>query len=449
MRTSENLASASILQSLLLRLTPLRSNDSDDAYDHSLLVAIGLITLPFALLYVAVSYSIAYRAGVILMTACFFLLVAILWAFKATGRFRLCANLYLANCFFVAICGCSFYSGGIRSMVLPWICLVPITSVLLLELSTDTIVWTVLTGLVVIGFGLAALAGVAFPVAYDAGFTDLFNIACVVGLAMILSLIAWTFARNRSEALATVRMALEHLAEARDEAEAANLTKSRFLAAASHDLRQPVQAIALFQSALEATPLDDEQRRISGLLRESTQSLTEILNALLDVLRLDSGTVKAYPEPVPVALLLRKIEAQCSALATAKGLRFRLFQPGDATVALLTDAALLNIVLRNLVDNAIKYTQRGGILIGVRRRGGHALIQVWDTGKGISADKIGTIFDEYVQLDNPHRDSANGLGLGLSIAQRLSDLLGIALRCRSRLGRGSVFELSVPLAAAK
>jgi signal transduction histidine kinase len=448
MRTSENLASASILQSLLWRLIPPQSDDSDDSYDNSLLVAIGLITLPFALLYVAVSYSIGYRPGVLLMTACFVLLLAILRAFQATGRFRLCANLYLANCFFVAICGCSFYSGGIRSMVLPWICLVPITSVLLLELSADTVVWTVLTGIVVIGFGWAALAGFAFPVAYAAGFTDFFNITCVVGLALILSLIAWAFARNRSEALATVRMALENLAEARDEAETANLTKSRFLAAASHDLRQPVQAIALFQSALEATPLDAEQRRISGLLRESAQSLAEILNTLLDVLKLDSGTVTPYPEPVSVATLLRKIQTQSSALAAAKGLRFRLFQP-DKEVLLFTDAALLNVVLRNLVDNAVKYTQRGGILVGVRRRGGNALIQVWDTGKGVSADKLDAIFDEYIQLDNPHRDSANGLGLGLAIARRLADLLGVAIRCRSQLGRGSVFEVSVPLAGAE
>ncbi|HEX8961808.1 MAG TPA: HAMP domain-containing sensor histidine kinase [Rhodocyclaceae bacterium] len=432
----------SALERLQLWLTPV----CDDQNDASLLVAITLITLPFALLYVAVSQWIGYRHGVVLMSACFLLLAAILLVFRATGRFRLCANLYLANCAIVAIFGCAFFSGGIHSMVLPWIALVPITSVLLLGISIDTVLWTCFAGSAVVGLGWAAMAGAVFTPAYDTRHTDFFNTMCIVGLSTILSGIALAFARNRSRALATIEMALRRLAEARDEALAANLAKSRFLAAASHDLRQPVQAIGLFQTALQRTPLSEEQHAINSFLRQAANNLGDILNALLDISRLDSGAIRSDPERIDPGELLGKLEPEFSALALARGLRFKLFRPAHELV-LFTDARLLQLVLRNLVDNAIKYTERGGVLIGVRRRGDRALIQVWDTGKGIAPEHMESIFEEYMQVDNRHRDLAQGLGLGLAIARRISGVLGSDLVCRSRLGRGSVFEVSVPLAA--
>jgi len=254
------------------------------------------------------------------------------------------------------------------------------------------------------------------------------------------------------QSLQTYQGELEHLvaertselSAAKEAAEQANMAKSRFLAAASHDLRQPIQAMRLFQDALSKTSMSDEQRRIADYLAQSTRSLAEILNVLLDVSKLDGGMVKPRPETISITKLLTTIEAEFAPLALAKGLRFKLFFPNHP-LALHTDAKLLHGLLRNLIDNAIKYTEKGGILIGIRRRGNRVLLQVWDTGIGIAPEHLRAIFDEYFQVSNPQRDSTKGLGLGLAIVRRIAAILGGRIGCRSRSHRGSVFEISLPV----
>lgn len=244
------------------------------------------------------------------------------------------------------------------------------------------------------------------------------------------------------------RLVAERTAEllaAKESADAANAAKSRFLAAASHDLRQPIHAMRLFQETLSGTPLNDEQRRLIDYLSLSTRNLGEILNALLDVSRLDGGAMQPHPEVISAYGLLRDIEAEFAPLALAKGLRFKFYFPNHELM-LFTDAKLLYSLLRNLIDNAIKYTDSGGVLVGFRRRYGSALIQVWDTGIGIAPDHLENIFDEYFQVANPQRDRAKGLGLGLAIVKRVAEILGCRISCHSRLGKGSRFEIGVPLA---
>jgi PAS domain S-box-containing protein len=235
------------------------------------------------------------------------------------------------------------------------------------------------------------------------------------------------------------------LREARDAAETASLTKSRFLAAASHDLRQPMQAISLFTEALVRTDLNAEQKRISDYLAESTQSLGDLLNTLLDISRLDAGVVKAHPDAIAAETLVSKIDAEFSPMAAAKGLRFKLSFPLKE-MALMTDGRLFMSLLGNLIGNAIKYTTRGGILVAIRRRGDQALIQVWDTGIGIDREHLDSIYEEYFQIGNPERDRKKGLGLGLAVVRRVAKLLETEVVCRSRPGRGSVFEFLLPLA---
>jgi signal transduction histidine kinase len=231
---------------------------------------------------------------------------------------------------------------------------------------------------------------------------------------------------------------------AKEDAEAATLAKSRFLAAASHDLRQPIQAIKLFKEALNRTALNDEQQRISKLLARSIQSLGELLNALLDISRLDAGAVTPAPEVITIHALFSHIDEEFSIIAAAKSLRFKLYFPlGEMN--LFIDRKLLQSLLRNLIGNAIKYTAQGGVLVAIRRRGQQVVIQVWDTGIGIAPEHMGMIYDEYFQVANPERDQAKGLGLGLAIARRLANLLKTEIVCRSRPGRGSVFEFSLPL----
>jgi len=239
---------------------------------------------------------------------------------------------------------------------------------------------------------------------------------------------------------------LRQLAQARDDAEKANRAKSRFLEAASHDLRQPILAINLFQDALSKTALNPEQLQIADYLSRSARSLSEILSELLEISRFDSGTVQPCPGPVHAEMLFHSIDTEFSPLARVRGLRFKFFFPQKGLV-LFTDQKMLFSLLRNLIDNAFKYVEHGGILVSIRRRSDCALIQVWDTGIGIAPEHIKTIFDEYFQIGNPQRDRARGLGLGLSIVRRLAQTLGCKVSCRSRPGKGSVFEFRVPLVA--
>ena len=229
-------------------------------------------------------------------------------------------------------------------------------------------------------------------------------------------------------------------------AEQANRAKTRFLAAASHDLRQPLQAMGLFLSSLEHTRLDGEQSRIVHKLGRSVGTLRGLLDQLLDVSRLDLGATRAAPALCYPEQLLGDIETLFIDRARARQLRFNLYLSRHCPT-LYIDLRLTEILLRNLVDNALKYTEHGGLLIAIRRRGDRALIQVWDSGIGIAEEDRENIFDEYVQVGNAERDPNRGSGLGLSIVRRLARILNTEIHCRSRPGVGSLFEFSVPLAA--
>ncbi len=260
--------------------------------------------------------------------------------------------------------------------------------------------------------------------------------------------------RKRSEAeLEQHRHHLEKLVEdrthalsiAKETAEVATRAKTHFLAAASHDLRQPLQAIRLFNDSLTMTGLDAKQKEISGKLSKSVSSLGKLLSDLLDLSRLDAGVIEPQPVAIQAEDLLGTIGAEFDAVSRDKNLSLNLFCPRQS-LTLFSDDSLLLTMLRNLVSNAVKYTKRGGVLVGVRRRGDRALIQVWDTGIGIPPGQTDSIFEEYFQIGNPQRDRAKGVGLGLAIVMRLSRLLDIGVSFHSREGKGSVFELAVPLA---
>ncbi|HZH26621.1 MAG TPA: ATP-binding protein [Azospirillaceae bacterium] len=226
-------------------------------------------------------------------------------------------------------------------------------------------------------------------------------------------------------------------------AETASRAKSRFLAAASHDLRQPFQAIRLFHSLLETELPPQRRAEAHARLGEALTAGEELLRALLDVSILDAGQVKPKVGAVPLRAVVEAEVGHIRPMADAKGLRV-LLGPSDALVR--TDPVLLKRILRNLLDNAIRYTERGGILVGCRRRGGTCRVEVWDTGAGIEADQLPRIFEEFYQIGNPERDRRQGLGLGLSVVQRMARLLEHEVTVRSVPGRGSVFTLVIPLA---
>ncbi|MDT8438526.1 MAG: PAS domain-containing hybrid sensor histidine kinase/response regulator [Wenzhouxiangellaceae bacterium] len=240
---------------------------------------------------------------------------------------------------------------------------------------------------------------------------------------------------------------MQALELAKQDAERANHSKSRFLAAASHDLLQPLNAARLFSANLSerAKRFSPDDARLVHRLDHSLGVAEELLSALLDISRLDQGALQPQWLDVPVNQLLEKVERQFSALAERRGLRLRVRRnPGY----IRTDPKLLQRILFNLVNNALRYTRHGGVLVGCRVRGERLMLQVWDTGQGIAASEQERIFEEFERLETDQHDGDSefdqGLGLGLSICRRISQMLDAGLALDSRPGRGSVFSVSVP-----
>jgi two-component system CheB/CheR fusion protein len=234
------------------------------------------------------------------------------------------------------------------------------------------------------------------------------------------------------------RLVSQSLDAAKREAENANIAKSRFLAAASHDLRQPLQALTLLQGMLAKTVESDAAKRLVSLLDPTLSAMTSMLNTLLDINQIDAGTVQPKIIDLPVAPLMLRLRDEFAVIAGARGLSLRVV-PCHHHVR--TDPRLLEQMLRNLLSNAMKYTRHGKILFGCRHQGRLLRLEVWDTGIGIPERELDSIFLEYHQVDNPARERSLGLGLGLSIVKRLGDLLGHRVSVRSRSGRGSVFAI--------
>ena len=232
---------------------------------------------------------------------------------------------------------------------------------------------------------------------------------------------------------------------ARDEAQRASNAKSRFLAAASHDLRQPFQAMRLFHYVLAELCASEREQTVLTSLDAAMQSGEELLNSLLDVSTLEAGQIQPHFTIFPINEVFQSKTSEFATAAAQKGLRLRVV-PCNALVN--SDLVLLKRIIGNLLSNAVRYTHSGSILLGCRRQGRFLRIEVWDTGIGIPRDKYGEIFDDFYQVGNSERDRAKGLGLGLSVVDRLARLLAHDLKLHSRIGRGSVFTLAVPLADA-
>ena len=222
-------------------------------------------------------------------------------------------------------------------------------------------------------------------------------------------------------------------------------TRSRFLAAAGHDLRQPVAAANLFLDMLKLSSPTKHQGELIERLDQSMRIFSNQLTRLLDISRFDAGLIKPEIRSIDLADVFNWLEQNFAQSALDKRLRFKFHFPLNRPLVIRTDMALLESVLTSLVSNAIKFTSHGGILISARQRDDCVLLQVWDTGIGIAEADLRHIFDEFFQVSNPQRNRNAGLGLGLSIGQRACALLDSKIVCRSRPGRGSVFEFSLPL----
>lgn len=243
-----------------------------------------------------------------------------------------------------------------------------------------------------------------------------------------------------------IEEATQLLMAQKEEAERANLAKSRFLAAATHDLRQPMHALTLFVAALKERIHYPEVSRIVQQIESSVTAMQGMFNALLDISRLDAGVLQAHPKDFFLQALFERLHADFIPLAQEKGLRLSIV-PTKAIVR--TDPVLLERILMNLISNGIRYSSSGGVVVGCRRSKGGVRIEVWDTGAGIPVPRQKDIFQEFVQLNNPERDRNKGLGLGLAIVDRMAKLLGSQIELKSKEGRGSVFSIKVARGNAK
>lgn len=274
------------------------------------------------------------------------------------------------------------------------------------------------------------------------------RVQLILSVGMIGMLVAvLRFGRNFNEALTrAINVSLENtalvdeLTEQKETAIKANLAKTRFLASASHDLRQPMHTIGLLVALLRNRGGPPEQNNIIEKIHGATQAMENLFTGLLDISKLDAGMVKANVEDFAIADVLDSARVNFAPQAEDNGLTLRL---APCSAAVKSDAVILERIIANLVANAVRYTKRGKILVGCRRRKNAIEIQVWDTGIGIPADRQTEIFQEFFQLGNAERDRTKGLGLGLSIVKRSADLLGHPIAVRSAPGNGSCFSVTV------
>jgi signal transduction histidine kinase len=305
-------------------------------------------------------------------------------------------------------------------------------------------------------FASAVVLPVLLRTAMEGGRTDL--VLAAIGAIVLAAVLACgrNLSRELVRSLATYYQNLDLIEEltaqkaiaerARHEAETANLARTRFFAAASHDLRQPLHAMGLFAAALYGKVHDPEVRQVVDSINSSVQALEALFNELLDIARVDAGAMKPVLAPFALEEMFRRLRADFEAEAAAKGLALTV-SGGDCAVT--SDAVLLERILRNLLSNAIRYTDRGAVSLAAQPAGGHIRIAVSDTGIGIGAADRQRIFEEFFQLGNPARTSAKGMGLGLSIVQRLLSLLDYELALESEPGRGSTFAFDVPRATQR
>jgi PAS domain S-box-containing protein len=260
----------------------------------------------------------------------------------------------------------------------------------------------------------------------------------------------WITLDGRALALSAVQDITAHcrledsLVEARVEAERANRARSRFFAVANHDLRQPLAALSLFVGALENRLKDPTSRDILRAMNTALATIKNLVDAHLDIARIDAGTLRVEPVGHSVNGLLTRMALEFAGPARQKGLTLHV---APCSAVIRSDRDLLERILRNLLSNAVRYTRSGRILLGCRRRGDQLRIEVWDTGPGIPSDQLDIIFEEFYRGNTSSTSDAAGFGLGLSIVDRLSRLLNHSLTVRSNEGKGSVFAISVPMEA--
>src|SRR6266545_3483699 len=271
---------------------------------------------------------------------------------------------------------------------------------------------------------------------------DFLHLMIAAGGVVVLVLILYYASKMSGLIADSLRLRFQNVLE-RERAEEANRAKSRFLAAASHDLRQPLHTLSLYSAALKLHAPHGTTGEIANHINKAIAALSALVDSLLDISKLDAGAVKPEPQCVSATALIERIAADYRPVAREKGLEFRV---AAANILVNTDPVLLERLVRNLVDNAFKYTAAGSVTLAAEPDELTVRIAVRDTGAGIPAAERERIFEEFYQIGNPERDRSQGLGLGLAIVRRLAQLLGLDVKLETESGRGSTFSVTIPRA---
>jgi len=292
-------------------------------------------------------------------------------------------------------------------------------------------------------FMLPVLIMIAIQLLFQSDST--YKLLSLVPIVQIILVFSMSRAAQQS-LLSTIQIRFENaellkkLKISKKKAEEANKQKTRFLASASHDLRQPVHALELFSVSLNDEPLSSKGCNTLSYMKDCIGSLNDLLSSLLDISRLDAGIVEPNFGHIDVSQLIKRVVNNLGNQAEKKGLQLRVH---TQELWVNSDSVLLESTIRNLLTNAIKYTNEGGILIACRSRQGEVWVEIWDTGIGISEKELRNIFDEFYQVDNAERDRSQGLGLGLSIVTREMDMLGHIFSLHSREGKGTMVRIKL------
>ena len=410
----------------------------------NLLIDFNRTVALYATGYAAMSWAIDFEPGVYAMLVHISIVLLNLLCIRRLGNYVLSANIYLVvNCL-VAVLGCTYYSGGILSPVAPWFATGPVTAILLLGMNTNALIIIGLNFLCVGGLAVAGILGIALPVRYDTRYAGLFFALSQLGLVAAVLLHTRMFHRAESRALQASERSNQALRQAKARAEAATVAKSRFLASASHDLRQPAHALGMFVARLGSLPKDLPNDDLLRGVESSVRELQEMLDVFFDYSRLDSPALDLLLGPVQVNAIFTQLRKLFTGVAAEKGLRL-VIRPTRLWIH--SDPILLQRILLNLLSNAIRYTGSGTVLLSCRAApgGGHASIQVWDSGIGIAEHLHTRIFEEFFQVGNQQRNRDQGLGLGLAMVERSCRMVQHTLSLRSNLGCGSRFTLLAPL----
>ncbi|QTN29942.1 response regulator [Rhodoferax sp. AJA081-3] len=423
----------------------------------ALLVQFNWAVVFFSAFYVFVSWAIDFGPGMYIMSLNGLLLLANLVYIAKGGNYTVAANVYLCTNTLVAVAGCTYFSGGLYSPVIPWFAFGPVTATLMLGFNRNTLWWLFVNSACVLVFGVVGMMGIELPMQFNKQYSGFFFAACQIGLVFTLLIHTRIFDSEKNRALGEVETknvelhtALRDTAQARQKAEAATATKSAFLANMSHEIRTPMNAIIGMCHLALKTDMTPRQRDYLHKAQQSSQHLLAIINDILELSKVEAGKLELEIGEFSLERLLIKVADLLGDKAESKGLELLFDVAHDVPDALKGDALRLSQMLINYASNALKFTDAGeiDILVRLQEQTGQRVVlrfEVRDTGIGLTEEQIGNLFHSFQQADVSTTRKYGGTGLGLSITKVLAQQMGGEVGVTSVPGKGSTFWFTVNL----